>query len=322
MTKKKVSVLIPFYNEQDVLPLLFERMNTFMDSMPSYDWEVLMTNDGSTDGSIDLVREKHSLDSRWRYIDLSRNYGKEVAMMAGLDNVTGDCVVIMDADLQHPPEVIAKMLSLWEGGADDVYGKRRSRGKEPWLRKQFSLLFYRILQSTTRIPVLQNAGDFRLLDRCCIDALCSMRETQRYTKGLYCWIGFTKAEVLFDQGDRVAGETKWNFFKLLGLAIEGITSYTTAPLRFATFVGMICSIISFMTMMYYLVKSLIWGDAVQGFPTLIVTLLLVGGLILFCLGVIGEYLGRVFMEVKGRPAYFVREIDGKTKRSSQAQIEK
>lgn len=297
--------------------MLFERMDAFMDSMPNYEWEVLMTNDGSSDGSLALVREKHQQDDRWRYIDLSRNYGKEVAMMAGLDNVTGDCVVLMDADLQHPPEVIEKMLSLWEGGADDVYGKRRTRGKEPWLRKQFSLLFYRILQSTTRIPVLQNAGDFRLLDRCCIDALCSMRETQRYTKGLYCWIGFTKAEVLFDQDDRAAGETKWNFFKLLGLAIEGITSYTTAPLRFATFVGMACSMISFIVMIYFLVKSLIWGDIVQGFPTLIVTLLLVGGLILFCLGIIGEYLGRVFMEVKGRPAYFVKEVDGEKVNSAQ-----
>lgn len=312
---KKISVLIPFYNEQDVLPMLFERMDSFMESMPAYEWEVLMVNDGSKDRSLNLVREKHKLDERWRYIDLSRNYGKEVAMMAGLDAVTGDCVVIMDADLQHPPEVIEKMVSLWEGGADDVYGKRRTRGKEPWLRKQFSLLFYRILQSTTRIEVLQNAGDFRLLDRCCIDALCTLRETQRYTKGLYCWIGYTKAEVLFDQEDRLAGETKWNFLKLLGFAIEGITSYTTAPLRFATIVGMVCSLVSFVVMIYFLVKSMIWGDVVQGFPTLIVTLLLVGGLILFCLGIIGEYLGRVFIEVKGRPAYFVREVDGKTNRS-------
>ncbi len=309
-SRHKVSVLIPFYNEQDVLPVLFNRMDEFMRSRQDIDWAVLMVNDGSSDRSLEMVKEKRRQCSVWRYIDLSRNFGKEVAMMAGFDYVTGDCVVVMDADLQDPPEVMDRMIALWRQGYDDVYGRRLTRGREPWLRKFLTMRYYNMLQRMSKIPVLQNTGDFRLLDRICIDALKSMRETQRYTKGLYCWIGFKKAEVTFDRGDRAAGTTKWNFFKLFALAIEGITSYTTAPLRLATFVGIVSSLWSFLYMLYFFVKSLIWGDSVQGFPTIITVLLFMGGMILLSLGILGEYIGRIFNEVKGRPPYFIREIDG------------
>jgi len=309
-SRRKVSVLIPFYNEQDVLPVLFNRMDEFMRLRPDIDWEVLMVNDGSSDRSLEMVKEKRRQCSVWRYIDLSRNFGKEVAMMAGFDYVTGDCVVIMDADLQDPPEVMDEMIELWRQGYDDVYGRRLTRGREPWLRKFLTMQYYHLLQRLTSIPVLQNTGDFRLLDRICIDALKSMRETQRYTKGLYCWIGFRKAEVTFDRGDRAAGITKWNFLKLFALAVEGITSYTTAPLRLATFVGIVSSVWSFLYMLYFFVKSLIWGDSVQGFPTIITVLLFIGGMILLSLGILGEYIGRIFNEVKERPPYFIREIDG------------
>jgi glycosyltransferase involved in cell wall biosynthesis len=258
-----------------------------------------------------MVKSHHENDSRWRYVDLSRNFGKETAMMAGFDYVTGDCVVIMDADLQDPPEIIDEMVKLWEQGYDDIYGRRKTRGQEPWLRKKLTLLYYNILQHLTKIPVLQNTGDFRLLDRICIDALKRLRETQRYTKGLYCWIGFKKAEVLFDRGDRAAGTSKWNFFKLLSLAIEGITSYTTVPLRIATVMGFITSLGSLVLMFYYLVKTILWDDPVSGFPTMIVVMLFLGGSILFSLGILGEYIGRIFSEVKRRPAYFVREVDGR-----------
>ena len=206
-----------------------------MDSMPRYEWEVISVNDGSSDGTLMMLKQLHARDKRWRYIDLSRNFGKETAMLAGMDLATGDCMIIMDGDLQHPPEEFPKMLSLWESGYDDVYGRRLHRGKEPWLRRKLSLLYYRLLQRTTRIPVLQNTGDFRLLDRICIDALTSMRETQRYTKGLYCQIGFRKHEFEFEQEDRSAGQSKWSMIKLLGLAMDGITSYTTAPLRIALY---------------------------------------------------------------------------------------
>ena len=306
---KKISVIIPFYNEEAVLPILFERLGAFIDARTQYEWEVLTVNDGSSDRSLEMVRRQHEADPRWRFVDLSRNFGKEVAMMAGFDHATGDCAVLMDADLQDPPEVMDQMLELWELGYDDVYGRRADRGKESWLRKFLSLQYYKLLQRVTRIPVLQNTGDFRLLDRICINALCRMRESQRYTKGLYCWIGFKKAEVVFDRGDRAAGNSKWNLFKLFGLAIEGITSYTTAPLRFATITGIAASLIAFVSLIYYLAKAIIHGDPVQGFPTLICALLLIGGLILLSLGILGEYIGRIFNETKARPPYFVREID-------------
>jgi glycosyltransferase involved in cell wall biosynthesis len=300
---KKVSLLIPFYNEQEVLPMLYDRVKTLIDSNSMYNWEVLLVNDGSSDNSLCAVKQMHMRDSRFRYIDLSRNFGKEIAMLAGLDYVTGDCVVIMDADLQHPPELIPDMLKLWEEGYDDIYGKRNNRGKEPWLRKKLSLLYYQLLQKSTRVHVLQNVGDFRLLDRICIEALKSMRETQRYTKGMFQWIGFKKKEILFDQEDRAAGNTKWNYFKLLGLAVEGITSYTTSPLKMATIMGLIVSLCAFCYMIYIIIKSLIIGDPVAGYPTIMVVMLFLGGVQLLSLGIIGEYIGKIHMEVKNRPLY-------------------
>ncbi|MDE5642656.1 MAG: glycosyltransferase family 2 protein [Muribaculaceae bacterium] len=306
-TRKKVSVLIPCYNEHSVLPLLFARMNEFMNSMPSYDWEVVMVNDGSSDDSMLQIAQMNIRDKRWQYVNLSRNFGKEIAMMAGLDYVSGDCVVIMDADLQDPPELIPEMLRFWQEGYDDVYATRRSRGKESWLRRRLSLSYYSLLQRTTRIPVLQNAGDFRLLDRICIDALRRMREVQRYTKGLFTWIGFRKKEITFDRADRAAGQTHWNFWKLLALAIEGITSYTTIPLRISTVIGFITSFGAFIATIYFLLKTWLLGDPVQGFPTLVILILFFSGVILLSLGIMGEYIGRIFNESKGRPAYFVQE---------------
>lgn len=311
---KKVSILIPFYNEQEVLPSLFERLQSLIDSNDNYQWEVMLINDGSTDNSLCLVKQMRLRDKRFRYIDLSRNFGKETAMLAGFDNVTGDCMVIMDADLQHPPEVIPQMLKLWEEGYDDIYGKRNNRGKEPWLRRKLSLLYYKLLQKTTNVSILQNVGDFRLLDRICIDALCSMRESQRYTKGMFQWIGFKKKEFTFDQDDRVAGNTKWSYIKLLNLAIEGITSYTTSPLKIATVMGLIVSLCAFIYMLFVLIKAIAVGDPVAGYPTIMVVMLFLGGVQLLSLGIIGEYVGRIFNETKNRPAYFVREIDGECKK--------
>ncbi|MDE5727351.1 MAG: glycosyltransferase family 2 protein [Duncaniella sp.] len=308
---KKISILVPMYNEQEVLPALFDRLSALMDANTDYDWEVVMVNDGSSDNTASMALAMHERDARFHCVDLSRNYGKETAMLAGFDTVSGDCTVIMDADLQHPPEVIPKMVEKWEQGYDDVYGMRITRGKEPWLRKKLSLLYYNLLQRTTRVPVLKNVGDFRLLDRACINALRKLRETHRYTKGLYCYIGFRKAEVPFEQADREAGETKWNFVRLLGLAIEGITSYTTLPLRFATIVGGIVSVAAMLYLMFILFKTVLVGEPVAGFPTLMVSILFLGGVILLTLGVMGEYLARIFDESKRRPVYFIREIDGK-----------
>lgn len=303
----KVSLLIPCYNEEASLPILYNELVQLMDNHTQYEWEVLFVNDGSRDATIQIIKELHRKDTRICYVDLSRNFGKEAAMLAGFDYVTGDCMVIMDADLQHPPHLIPEMLKYWEEGYDDVYAKRLSRGKESWLRKRLSLLFYSILQKTTRVEILQNVGDFRLLDRKCIDVLKQLRESERYTKGMFCWIGFNKKEITFEQGDRVAGETSWNYLSLFNLAIEGITSFTTSPLRMSTMIGVIVSLIAFVYMCVIIAKTLIWGEDVQGFPTLMVVILFLGGVQLLSLGIIGEYLGRIFHETKNRPVYVVKE---------------
>ena len=307
---RKVTILIPCYNEEASLPALYEALRQLMDGTPQYEWEVLLVNDGSRDNTIETMRQLRQQDQRICYVSLSRNFGKENAMLAGFDYATGDCMVIMDADLQHPPTLIPQMLQLWKEGYDDVYAKRTTRGKEGFLRKHFSLLYYRLLQKSTQMDILPNVGDFRLLDRKCIDALKELRETQRYTKGLYCYIGFRKKEVRFDQGDRLAGASSFNAHRLLNLAIEGITSYTTAPLRLSTVMCVLISLIAFIYMCYILITTLLYGDPVAGYPTLMVVILFLGGIQLLSLGIIGEYLGRIFHETKHRPVYFVQEHEG------------
>ena len=308
---KKVAILIPCYNEEQSLPLLYQELSSLIDNHQAYDWEILFVNDGSKDNTIHLIKQLSHQDNRIAYVDLSRNFGKEAAMLAGFDYATGDCMVIMDADLQHPPHLIPEMLKYWEEGYDDVYAKRTTRGKESWLRKNLSLLYYKLLQKTTRVEILQNVGDFRLLDRKCIETLKQLRESERYTKGMFCWIGFNKKEIEFEQGDRVAGQTSWNYLGLFNLAIEGITSFTIAPLRLSTMIGIIVSLIAFIYMCVIIAKTLIWGEDVQGFPTLMVVILFLGGVQLLSLGIIGEYLGRIFHETKNRPVYVVKEYKGK-----------
>lgn len=304
---KKVSILVPCYNEEKSLPLLYSELANVMNSNQRYEWEVLFVDDGSKDNTLQLLKALCTADKCINYISLSRNFGKENAMLAGFDYVTGDCMVIIDADLQDPPSLIPEMLCYWEEGYQDIYARRANRGSESWLRKRFSLLFYKILDHATRFDILQNVGDFRLLDRKCIDALRQMRENERYTKGMFCWIGFKKKEIVFDRGDRVAGESNWNFLSLLNLAIEGITSFTTTPLRLSTLIGVVIAFLSFCLMLFYLIKALIYGDPVQGFPTLIVAVLFLGGVNLLGIGILGEYVGRIFNETKGRPTYIVAE---------------
>ena len=275
---KKVSILIPCYNEEKSLPLLYPELVKLMDANQNYEWELMFVNDGSRDNTLQELIKLRQQDKRVNYVDLSRNFGKETAMLAGFDYVTGDCMVIIDADLQHPPTLIPDMIKLWEQGYDDVYAKRKTSGKESWLRKRLSLQFYKILQSSSRFDVLQNVGDFRLLDRSCINALKKMRESERYTKGMYCWIGFKKKEIEFVQGDRVAGESSWNYRGLFSLAIDGITSFTNAPLRISTIVGFVVSMFAFLYMIYVFFKALIYGDPVQGYPTLVILILFLGGI--------------------------------------------
>lgn len=304
---KKITILIPCYNEEASLPFLYEALQNLMIECPKYEWELLFINDGSKDHTLQIIKQFRTQNKRVCYIDLSRNFGKEAAMLAGFDYATGDCMVIIDADLQDPPTLIPEMIALWEQGYDDVYAKRKNRGQESWLRKKLSLLFYNLLQHTTKIEILPNVGDFRLLDRRCIEALRQLRETERYTKGMFCWIGFKKKEITFDRDNRVAGNSSWKLSSLFDLAIEGITSFTTAPLRISTILGFIISVVAFLYMLFIIIKTFIYGDPVQGFPTLIITILFLGGIQLISIGIIGEYIGRIFNETKNRPVYVVKE---------------
>ena len=306
---KKISLLIPCYNEEKTIPMLYPELTKLMEKNNQYEWEVMFVNDGSVDGTMDQLRGLREKDQRFNYVDLSRNFGKEIAMLAGFDYVTGDCMIIIDADLQDPPSLIPEMLKYWEEGYEDVYAKRKSRGKESWLRKRLSLTFYKLLQSSSRFDVLQNVGDFRLLDRCCINALKRMRESERYTKGMYSWIGFKKKEVEFDRGDRVAGESSWNYKQLFSLAIDGITSFSNLPLRISTVIGCLVSLLAFIYMLFVYVKALVWGDPVRGYPSMVMLILFLGGIQLLSLGIIGEYIGRIYNETKNRPDYIVREFN-------------
>ena len=310
MQKKKVTMIIPCYNEQAVIPRLYSCLREVADGCTDYAWELLFVNDGSHDETLAAIKKLRSEDGRVCYVDLSRNFGKENAMLAGFDYASGDCAVVLDADLQDPPSLIPQMLQLWEQGYQDVYARRKTRGRESWLRRRLSLAYYALLQRTTRIDVLQNVGDFRLLDRKCIDALRLLRESERYTKGLFCWIGYRKKELEFDRGDRVGGTSSFGMLKLLNLAVEGITTFTTSPLRISTFLGLSISLLTFLYICYFLMKTICFGDPVKGFPTLVIIILFLGGIQLLSLGIIGEYLARIFHETKHRPVYLVNEYVG------------
>lgn len=306
-TPKKISILIPAYNEQEVLRHLYERLYKFAGETPNYTFEFLFVNDGSRDKTLEIIKTYAAKDPRVAYINLSRNFGKEIAMIAGLDKASGDATVIIDADLQDPPELIPKMIALWEQGYDDVFARRKSRAGESWLKKVTSELFYKVLQKSTSIPIQQDTGDFRLLDKRCVEALVQFRESQRYTKGLFSWIGYEKKEIEYDRDPRMAGETKWNYLKLINLAIDGITSFTTAPLRISSVLGMLVSLCAFIYIVYLVVRTALFGTDLAGYPSMMAVILFLGGVQLLSLGVIGEYVGRIFNESKNRPLYFIEE---------------
>lgn len=308
---KLITILIPCYNEENNLNLLYERLQNMTSQLSQYRFQILLVNDGSKDNTLAKMQELHTKDSTVSYLSLSRNFGKENAMLAGLDFAEGDAVILLDADLQDPPELIPQMIEEWEKGYDDVYARRRSRAGETWFKKASAYWYYRILQKFADIDIPSDVGDFRLLDRQAVDALCSLRERQRYTKGLFSWIGYNKKELLFDREPRAAGNSKMNFLKLFGLAVDGITSFSVAPLRLASVLGIIISTIAFVYLIFVIAKTLLFGDPVAGYPSMISIILFMGGIQLIVLGIIGEYVGRIFYESKRRPDYLVSEYNGK-----------
>ena len=307
---KKISVIIPAYNEEESLPILYDRMKKLMDSINNYEFEILFVNDGSKDRTIELIKELREKDNRISYVDFARNFGKEIAMIAGLDYATGDCVIFMDADLQDPPELIPELVKYWEEGYDDVYAKRRTRKGETWLKKFTSTMYYRVLQKLTRIEIQKDTGDFRLLDRRCVNALKKLRESQRNTKSMFSWIGYKKKEVLYDRDPRVAGSTKWNYIKLVDLAIDGITSFTTSPLRLSTFIAIPTFILLFVYFIYVIAKCFVVNQVIQAYQAIILLILFFSGVQILLFGIVGEYLGRIFNETKNRPLYLVNEYNG------------
>jgi len=309
---KTISILIPAYNEEPVLDKLFTRLANLANDTKDYNFEFLFVNDGSKDKTLDIIKDYAEKDPRVSYINLSRNFGKEIGMIAGLDHVQGDATVIIDADLQDPPELIPRMITLWEQGYDDVYAKRKSRDGESWLKKFTSKMYYKTLQSVTRIPIQEDTGDFRLLDRRVVEALKEFRESQRNTKAMFSWVGFHKKEILYDRDPRAAGETKWNYLKLVELAIDGITSFTTAPLRIATYAGILVSFFAFVYLLYLVIRTAILGTDLAGYPSMMAVILFLGGVQLLSLGIIGEYVGRIFNETKQRPLYLIEEYHNGT----------
>lgn len=299
--------MIPAYNEAPVLDKLHERLEGLAKTVPDYQLEFLFINDGSTDDTLWIIKQMAKKDKRISYINLSRNFGKEIAMVAGIDNITSDALVIIDADLQDPPELIPNMIRLWEDGYDDVYAKRKSRDGETWFKKFTSKTYYRILQRLTRVSIQKDTGDFRLLDRRVVEAIKQFRESQRNAKAIFSQVGFKKKEILYDRDPRVAGETKWSYPKLVDLAINGITSFTTAPLRIASVLGMTVSVIAFFFIVYLLVRPLFGVPTGDGYSSLMAAILFIGGVQLLSLGIIGEYIGRIFNETKNRPLYLIEE---------------
>ena len=307
---KKISIIIPAYNEEEALPALMERITKFADDTKDYDFEFLFVNDGSKDRTIELIKEYREKDKRVCYVDFARNFGKETAMKAGIDYATGDAVVFLDADLQDPPEVITEMIKYWEEGYDDVYAQRKSRKGETWMKKFTSKMYYKILQDLTNVPIQRDTGDFRLLDRRCVNALKVMKESQRNSKSMFSWIGYNKKAIFYDRDPRVAGKTKWNYSKLINLAIDGITSFTTSPLRISTFIAIPTFLILFVYFICGIAKSFIAHQPIQAFQATILLILFFSGIQIMLFGIVGEYLGRIFNETKNRPLYLVNEYNG------------
>lgn len=306
---KKVTILIPAYNEEESLPFLYERLEELINSIKNYEFEILFVNDGSKDKTLELIKKYRNKDSRISYVNFSRNFGKEIAMLAGFDYAKGDCVIIMDADLQDPPELIPELLKYWEQGYDDVYAQRRSRKGETFLKKFTSKMYYRVLQQLTKVEIQKDTGDFRLLDRRCVNALREMRETSRCSKSMFSWIGYKKKAVLYDRDPRIAGKTKWNYAKLINLAIDGITSFTTSPLRISTLLAIPTFLMLIIYFIYVIVKCIRLSIPIQAFQATILLILFFSAVQIMLFGIVGEYLGRIFNETKHRPIYFVDEYN-------------
>ncbi|NEO32572.1 MAG: glycosyltransferase family 2 protein [Symploca sp. SIO3C6] len=310
----ELSVVVPLYNEEPNIDHLFERLESVLERLNTT-YEIVCVNDGSKDDTFTCLIRHHNRNPAIKAINLSRNFGKEIALTAAIDFATGAAVVPIDADLQDPPELIEQMLAKWREGYDVVYATRRSRQGESWFKRLTADVFYRTIGKMTRVPIPRNTGDFRLLDRRVVEAIKQMPERTRFMKGLFTWVGFKQTSILFDREPRFKGQTTFNYWKLWNFALDGITSFSFLPLKVWSYIGLIISLISLLYASFLIIRTLIFGIDVPGYASLMVAVLFLGGIQLLTLGIIGEYLGRVYEEVKERPLYFVRESYGFSEKS-------
>lgn len=305
---EKCSLVVPCYNEEEALPLFYEATEKVIKEMPYLEFEYIFVNDGSKDKTAQVMKELAEKDEKVHYVIFSRNFGKEAAMYAGMKEATGDYVVIMDADLQDPPELLPQMYeAVTKEGYDCAATRRVDRKGEPVIRSMFARLFYRIMNKMAKIDMVDGARDFRFMKRVMVDAILSMEEYNRFSKGIFGWVGFETKWIPFENRKRVAGKTKWNFFSLFKYSIEGMVAFSTAPLVWASFVGLLFCVVAFVAVCVLFVRALIFGDPVSGWPSLACMITFFAGLQLFCSGIIGMYLAKSYQELKGRPIYIVKE---------------
>ena len=303
---KKISVVVPCYNEQEALPIFYVETTKELEKIPNVTWEFVLVDDGSKDKTLETMQKLAEKDEKVKYISFSRNFGKESAMYAGLENATGDYVVLMDADLQDPPALLGRMvMEIEENGYDCVGTRRVTRKGEPPIRSFFARMFYKLINKISRTEIVDGARDFRMMKREMVDAVVKMCEYNRFSKGILSWVGFKTLWLEYENIERVAGQTKWNFWKLFLYSIDGIVAFSTAPLVFSSVLGIAICFIAFCLMAFYVVKAIVFGDPVSGFPTLISVILMLGGLQLLCLGILGQYLAKTYLETKNRPIYIV-----------------
>ena len=307
-----VSVVVPAYNEEEVLPEFHKRLSTVLAQLSSnYDYEIIYINDGSSDNTLVLLDQFYEKDEHVSLVDLSRNFGKEIALTAGLHKAQGDAVIVIDSDLQDPPELIPELIKEWLLGFDVVYAKRLRREGESIFKKVSAHLFYRLMNRVGQVKLPEDTGDYRLLSRRALEALNTLTETHRFMKGLFTWIGYKQKAVYYQRDPRHSGISKWSYWRLWNLAIEGITSFTAAPLKFATYFGFITALGAFTYGLFIIGRTLIFGNPVEGYPSMIVIVLFLGGIQLMSIGILGEYIGRIFTETKQRPLYFLNEYKPK-----------
>lgn len=305
----EISIVVPLYNEESNISYLFERLESVLNNLNTI-YEIVCVNDGSTDNTLQSLIEQHQRNNSIKVINLSRNFGKEIALTAGIDYTSGNAVIPIDADLQDPPELITNLIDKWREGYDVVYATRRSRHGESWLKRFTANNFYRIIGQMSHIPIPPNTGDFRLMDRKVVEALKKMTERTRFMKGLFAWVGFKQTSIIFDREPRFQGKTSWNYWKLWNFALDGIISFSLIPLKIWSYIGIIISFISLLYASFLVIHTIILGVDIPGYASIIVSVLFLGGIQLISLGIIGEYLGRIYEEVKERPLYLVRESYG------------